>query len=348
VDARRLDVRGALVAPGYIDLQCNGGFGIDLASRPEDLWAVAAQLPRHGVTAWLPTIVSSPPTVGARALAVLHARPALAGPIAEPLGLHFEGPMLNPARRGAHPLEHLRPPSLELVAGWTGAAGVAMVTLAPELPGALPVIERLRDSGVVVAAGHTAAEPAELATGVAAGITYATHLMNAMGPIEARRPGPAAAVLATPSVVAGLIVDLVHVHPVTVAALWRALGPDRLNLVTDAVAALGMPDGTYGLGDAAVDVGAGGVRLADGTLAGSNLRADQAVRNLVAATGCTLAEAVHAITAVPARVLGLTAKGRIGADADADLVVLDDAGAVLATFVTGRLAFESEDAPWKS
>ena len=252
---------------------------------------------------------------------------------AEPIGLHLEGPFLAPARRGAHPAALLCRPSVEAVKGWTRASGVAMVTVAPELPGALGVVRRLVAAGVVVAAGHTEATTTEAAAAVAAGVTYLTHLFNAMPPLAHREPGPVGLALAGGHVVAGLIADGIHVHPLAVAAAYRALGPDRLNLVTDAVAAMGRPAGTYRLGADDITVGPDGVRLGDGTLAGSALSIDHAVRNLRSFTGCSIAEAVATVTSTPARVLGLATKGTVAPGHDADITLLDRDLRVVATIV---------------
>ena len=343
-----LDVSGLLVAPGFIDLQINGAFDIDLADEPERLWEVGAVLSRYGVTGFLPTIITSPPGTPQRAMAALADRPAdFAG--AEPLGLHLEGPMLNPDRRGAHDPALLRPPSPEQVEGWTRADGVALVTLAPELPGALAVVERLVEAGVVVAAGHTAATADELDRAVAAGLTYVTHLFNGMVPFGHRDPGPVGLALADGRLTAGLIADGIHVHPIAVAAAWRALRPSRLSLVTDAVAALGRPPGRFPLGSRTVTLGDDGVRLDDGTLAGSALALDEAVRNLIAFTGCSAAESISTVTATPARVLGLPRKGSVAPGFDADLTLLTADLRVATTFVGGReVRPASEVAAWRS
>jgi len=342
------DVSGLLVAPGFIDLQINGALGIDLADEPERLWEVGAALSRYGVTGFLPTIITSPAGTPERALAALADRPAgFAG--AEPLGLHLEGPMLNPDRRGAHDPALLRPPSPELVEGWTRAGGVALVTLAPELPGGLAAVARLVEAGVVVSAGHTAATAGELDRAVAAGLSYVTHLFNGMVPFGHRDPGPVGLALADGRLTAGLIVDGIHVHPVAVAAAWRALGPSRLSLVTDAVAALGRPPGRFPLGSRTVTLGDDGVRLDDGTLAGSALALDEAVRNLMAFTGCSAAEAIATVTTVPARVLGLPSKGSVAPGCDADLTLLTTDLRVATTFVGGReVRPASEVATWRS
>jgi N-acetylglucosamine-6-phosphate deacetylase len=343
-----LDVSGLLVAPGFIDLQINGAFGIDLADEPERLWEVGALLSRYGVAGFLPTIITSPPGTPRRAMAALADRPAdFAG--AEPLGLHLEGPMLNPDRRGAHDPALLRLPSPEQVEGWTRADGVALVTLAPELTGALAVVERLVEAGVVVAAGHTAATADELDRAVAAGLTYVTHLFNGMVPFGHRDPGPIGLVLADGRLTAGLIADGIHVHPIAVTAAWRALRPSRLSLVTDAVAALGRPPGRFPLGGRTVTLGDAGVRLDDGTLAGSALGLDEAVRNLIAFTGCSAAESISTVTATPARVLGLPRKGSVAPGFDADLTLLTADLRVATTFVGGReVRPASEVAAWRS
>jgi N-acetylglucosamine-6-phosphate deacetylase len=336
------DASGLLVAPGFIDLQCNGAHGIDLSSEPERLWDLAELLPRYGVTSFLPTIVSGPPVVIDRALAALgHRGVAFRG--AEPLGLHLEGPMLNPLRRGAHAAEHLVVPSLASVQGWSRDAGVVMVTLAPELPGAIDVIGALRGRGVVVAAGHSDATARQAGAGIDAGMTAVTHLFNAMAPFGHREPGLAGVALSDGRVTAGLIADGIHVHPVSVKAAWAALGPDRLALVTDAVAALGMAAGSHRLGGHAVVSGPdGAVRTLDGRLAGSLLTMDQAVRNLVAFTDCSLAAAVGCATATPARVVAAAAKGLVAVGRDADLVLLTPDLSVVATVVAGTVVFDRD------
>lgn len=293
--------------PGLVDLQVNGAAGHDLTSDPDRLWDVAAALPAYGVAAFLPTVITSDPAVPGRALAVLAAGPPRGWSGATPLGLHFEGPMLAPSRKGAHPEEWLRAPSPDLVDGWSREAGVAMVTLAPELPGALEVVELLVGRGVVVSVGHTAATSAQVAAAVEAGATYVTHLGNAMPPMQARDAGPVGAALGTPGLMAGLIVDGHHLDPAFVRAAWQALGPERFVLVSDTTAALGMPDGPARLGHRDVVVSAGTVRLPDGTLAGSAASLRDCLHLLVEQTGCSVDDAVACATSTPLRLLGLDA-----------------------------------------
>jgi N-acetylglucosamine-6-phosphate deacetylase len=351
-DDERIDVSGALVAPGFIDLQLNGGYGIDVTSEPHRIGELARMLPRHGVTAFLPTVVTSPPSARrAAAEAVVALRRddngAVAlrrdgnGAAARPLGLHVEGPMLAPSRRGAHSAELLGDVDAAELASWRPDAGVTLVTLAPERPGALAVIDQLRAQGVVVAVGHTEAGPDEFAAARRAGVTYVTHLFNAMRPFTHRDPGTVGAVLIDDGVVAGLVCDGLHVDPVAVRLAWRLLGPQRLNLVTDAVAALGAPVGTIRLGRMEVTVDETGVRTAEGVLAGSNLSLDAAVRNLVAFTGCDPFDALRTVTSTPAGVLGRSDLGDIRTGERADLVVLGDDLGVTMTLVGGAVAWRS-------
>jgi N-acetylglucosamine-6-phosphate deacetylase len=337
-DLPTYDARGLRVLPGLLDLQVNGAVGIDLTLEPERLWEVASALPRFGVTAFLPTIITSAAEARERALATLAAGPPAGWIGAVPLGLHLEGPMIARDRKGAHPARWLRDPSTELVAGWSRGSGVAMVTIAPELPGALEVVELLAERGVVVAVGHTAATAAEVVAAVDAGARVVTHLGNAMPAMAAREPGPVGAALAERRLVAGVIADGHHLDAVTLAAYRNALGPDRLLAVTDCTAALGVADGPARLGDQHVEVRDGTVRLADGTLAGSAASLPQCLGVLMAATGTRLDEAVATCTSIAADVLGDADRGRLRAGARGDLTLVDDSLRVVATVVGGVLA----------
>lgn len=320
------DASGLLVAPGFIDVQINGGWGHDFTTDPASVAAVAAELPATGVTAFLPTVVTTSPDRRAAALAT--PLPASA------LGWHFEGPMIAPSRVGAHDPAWVGPVGTDELATWAGR--VRLVTLAPETPGAMAAIAALTAAGVTVAIGHTACTADEFAAARHTGAAAVTHLFNAMAPFSHRAPGPIGAALADPAVVAGLICDGIHVDPVAVAMAWRALGPDRTLLVTDAMAALGVRAvDEIVLGGLRVTVGDDGVRTPDGVLAGSNLSMDAAVRNLVAFTGCTPAEALGCASRVPADLLGLADRGRIAEGARADLVLLDESLHVRHTLLEG-------------
>ena len=355
---RTLDATDRVVAPGFIDLQCNGAVGVDLTAEPEKLWEAAAVLPRWGITAWLPTIVTSPASVRQRALDALGAGPPAptgapghAHRWATPLGLHFEGPFLAPERRGAHRPEHLRPPDAAAVTGWSRDSGVALVTLAPELPGALDIVRALVDRGVVVCAGHSSATLDQAAAAAEAGVRGVTHVFNAMAALHHRQPGLVAAALTDQRLAVGLIADGIHVHPAVVDLVARAAG-SRLYLVSDAVAALGMPNARR-LGDTEAPLDARGVRLDDGTLAGSNVSLDRGAANLMAYTGCGIAAAVDAASSAPARLLGLEGRrGAIAPGAVADLVLLDVPSrgvsgeaqtlSVVATLVDGVVAYHRD------
>lgn len=337
-----VDASNRLVAPGFVDIQINGGWGHDFTDDPSSIRAVARQLPSTGVTTFLPTIVTSPIDRRSAAIDALAAVSRGSGE-ADPVGLHFEGPAISPERRGAHDPAYIGMPAADEIATWAGG-NVRLVTIAPELDGAIDAIERLTAQGVVVSLGHTGCTSDRFAAARAAGATLVTHLFNAMAPFGHRAPGPIGATLADPTVRAGLICDGLHADPVAVRMAWRSLGPSRFVLVTDAMAALGLDAGTartVGLASLDVTIGPDGVRLADGTLAGSDLRLDTAVRNLVDMTDCTPAEAITAATATPAAAVGLSDRGRIDTGMRADLVLLDDELVVRHTIIEGATAWKS-------
>jgi N-acetylglucosamine-6-phosphate deacetylase len=335
-----INAGGMILVPGFIDLQLNGAFGHDFTADPATIWRVAAGLPRYGVTAFLPTIITSPlEQVEAGMQVVRDGRPKnFRG--AAPLGLHVEGPFLNPKKKGAHNQQHLRPPTPEAVAGWSPASGVRLVTMAPENPGALEVIAALASRGVVVSTGHSMATYDEAVAGFDAGARYGTHLFNAMPPLGHRDPGLPGALLADDRMTVGFIADGVHTHRSIIALVWRILGPRRMSLVTDAMAALGMPPGSHRLGDYDVYVDATSCRLADGTLAGSILELDQALRNLLDITGCSLDEALETMTTTPAKLLGLDGeRGRIAPGYTADIVLLSSDLRVQTTIASGEVVY---------
>lgn len=334
-----LEVPDGLVAPGLIDLQVNGGFGYDFTSHPFSIWAVGRRLPEFGVTTFLPTIVSGTEETIASAQKTLAAGPPPGYVGAYPVGLHLEGPMINHAYAGAHDLRWLRVPNVNVAGRWLAANHVRMVTLAPELPGALDVIRVLRRNQVVVAAGHTGASPAEIEEAVACGLALGTHLFNAMAPFHHRAPGPVGALLANRGVAVTIIADGVHVHPTALQAAWQAKGPDRLILVSDAVALSGSGEGTAQLGETKVTISDSAVRTGDGVLAGSTIGLDQAVRNLVAFTGCEPHQAVGAASVNPARILTPGDPCTLEVGAPGDLTVFDADLSVRATLIGGRVVY---------
>lgn len=337
-DSRADIVTPGWIIPGMIDLQVNGGFGFDLTADPSSAASLAEKLPATGVTALLPTIISSPIETYRRTLDVLQAI-ARENRGARILGVHLEGPYLNPQRAGAHNRAFLRLPSVDEMVTHLASPFVRLVTLAPELPGALDLVRHLRENGITVSAGHSDATFDQACAGFDAGITWGTHLFNAMSPLEHRAPGLVGALLSS-QVACGLIVDGIHVHPAAVQTAWRAKGAKEIVLVTDAMAAMGMAPGRFALGDREVIVAERGTsaRLADGTLAGSTLQMDAALRNFIEYTGASLADAVTAASTNPARLIGAD-KGKIAMGHDADLVGLNAAYQVDWTMVAGQVVY---------
>lgn len=335
-----LDITEGWLAPGFIDLQINGAAGCDfLSPTPDGLAAAHAYLLRTGTVAYLPTLISAPEERTRAALAFFaeHARLPGAPRI---LGVHLEGPFLSPARVGAHNPRYLRTPSIE----WIGRllddfpGLIRLVTLAPELDGALEVIDLLASRGVVAALGHSDATYAQAMAAFDRGARLATHLFNAMRPYHHREPGIVGAALAHSAAACSLIADLVHVHPAVLLQVLTLKSPWDTVLITDAIAAAGARAAAVTLGDQEVTVRDGAPRLPDGTLAGSVLAMDQAVRNAAAPDGINLRPAVEMATAAPARVLGLD-EGTITPGGRADLVVLDRDMRVRETIVSGQIVY---------
>lgn len=323
-----------IVSPGLIDLQINGAFGVDLVLDDHALAVLSSRLPSTGVTAFLPTIVSSPASVYRDAAARLASFAGGSG--AQPLGLHIEGPFLARSRAGAHDHGAIDAAGDDLFDALATESAIRLVTLAPERTGALARIERLVARGVAVALGHTDATYEQAIAAADAGATMVTHLYNAMSPLSHREPGVVGAALDDARLVAGLIADGVHAHPAALRLALRAKGASRVALVTDAMAGAGAGDGDLTLAGRRVRVRGMEARLDDGTLAGSVLTLDQAVRNAVALAGATAAEALQMASTVPATILGLPDRGRFTPGARADLVAWDDTLHVQATWIAGR------------
>jgi N-acetylglucosamine-6-phosphate deacetylase len=338
---------GCLV-PGLTDLQVNGYFGVDLAEPDAAGWErIARRLPETGTTAFLPTFITAPVAELGGALRFAAGFTADPPPGARVLGVHAEGPFLAPGRAGAHRRDRIVPPSPEAVAGLlaAGAGVLRVVTLAPEVEGGLAAVAALASAGIVVSIGHSDATARQVAAAADAGARMVTHLFNAQRPLHHREPGVVGQALADPRLTCGLIADPSHVAA-AVCAIAFAAAPGRILLVTDASAAAGMPPGRYRIGGEPVEVRPGdpAPRLADGTLAGSVLRMDQAVANMVAA-GAGLPEAVAAATRIPADLIGRPDLGRIAPGAAADLAWLGDDLRTRATWVAGERVYPLPTAP---
>lgn len=308
-----------IATPGFVDLQVNGFGGVDFFSADAGAYRRAGDsLLRTGVTAFQPTFITSPE---AELVAALREIPR-DGEAPHILGAHLEGPFIAPERLGTHPGAERRDPDLELLERLLDAGPVTYVTLAPELPGGLALVQRLRERGVTVSCGHSNATAAEAHEAFARGARTVTHLFNAMRPFSAREPGLAGAALASSSISVQVILDGVHLADDTARLVWQAAS-GRTALVTDAVAGAGLGDGSYRLASVEVEVTDGVSRRGDSVLAGSTVTMIEAVRNLVS-LGAPLASALAAATEVPATIAGREDVGRLAPGARADVLVLDD------------------------
>jgi N-acetylglucosamine-6-phosphate deacetylase len=332
---------GCFVAPSFVDLQVNGSFGVDVASEPGRVPELSRKLLATGTTSYLPTLISSPLTLYREALPMLAGLTREGVPdSAKSLGVHLEGPFIDACKKGAHPADCVVPADANLLDELLDLGPVRMLTLAPELEGAAELARMAARRGVVVCAGHSNAT-FELAYRAFEGeVASLTHLFNAMSPLHHRQPGLPGAAFAHPRVTCAIIADGRHVHPEMVALAFRALGPYRLYLVTDAIAAAGMDPGEYSLATRRVYLEGGVPKLEDGTLAGSILTMDEALRNVLAFTGCTVPEAVRMAATTPASLAGVGGrKGRLASSYDADLVVLSPELSVEAVYKDGSRVY---------
>lgn len=338
-----IDAEGLIALPGLIDLQVNGGWGHDFTDEPDSIWEVGEHLPAHGVTSFLPTMVSAPYEVAHAVIEVISRGPPEGYRGARTLGLHIEGPWISPDWSGAHDRDNLALPDPHVADAWAESGVVAMVTIAPELPGAYETARILADRGVVVTAGHTGATYEEAMAAFAGPWSAATHLYNQMSPLHHRDPGVVGAVLDS-GVPAGLIADGLHCHPAAARLALELLGPGRLLLVSDSMAATGRGPGRHRLGDETIEVGDDGPRTSNGRLAGSTLTLDAAVRNLSAWLGSDLGRAAPCATSGPAMLLGQADLGTLQTGSPADVALVDGDLEVAATLVDGAMVYRREPA----
>ncbi|HVB36843.1 MAG TPA: N-acetylglucosamine-6-phosphate deacetylase [Candidatus Acidoferrales bacterium] len=347
-DAKEILARDMTLIPGFVDIHIHGAGGHDVMSSTEEaLSAVAKTVARHGTTSLVATTVTAPPDETRRCLediARFIASPANteapATPTAEIVGIHLEGPFISLQRRGVHPPGAIAKPSIPLLDRYLEAAGgnVRILTLAPEIPGALELVEHGYARGIVVALGHTDATYEQAHTAIFRGARHAVHVFNAMRPFSHRETGVLGAVLTDDSVTAEIIADGVHVDDPAIRLLLAAKGPELVILVSDGTAATGMRDGTYRLGTFDVTVSGGVCRNREGKLAGSTLTLDRALQHMVR-LGVPLIEAVRMGTLNPARRVGLEKKkGVLTAGADADLVLLTPELKVASVYTRGVAA----------
>lgn len=341
-DAQIIEAQGLTVCPGFIDVHVHGGAGHDtMDATPEALTGMSAFFARHGVTGFLPTTVtaSREATLAAIRAVADHQQAKPAG--AQALGVHLEGPFISAERPGAQNPRFIRSPDPEEYEALFALGNVKLISLAPEAPGAEALIAYALSRGATVAVGHSSASYEQVLAAVRLGLNHAAHTYNTMQGLHHRQPGTAGAALTCDEIYAEIIVDLVHVHPAMVKLLVRAKGLDRALLVTDAICAAGMPDGTYELGGQEIIVTEGEARLPSGNLAGSTLTMEHAVRNVMQAAGLSWAEAIRLATLTPAKSIGMDhRKGRLSPGYDADITLLDEHLEVVLTMVAGRVIYQ--------
>jgi N-acetylglucosamine-6-phosphate deacetylase len=340
--AERIDASAYTVTPGFIDSHIHGCGGVDVMDAThESLNAISRIIIRHGTTSFFPTTVSSPPDVLTTALQKLGSTLTRSFDGAKPLGIHLEGPFINPVRRGTHKLSNIYAPDATLFQKWISASdsAIRLVTIAPEADGSDVLMRLAQAAGLTVAMGHSDASLEQAKAAADRGIRYAVHTFNAMREFTHRDPGIIGEVLSDDRIFAEIIADGIHVHPAVIHSFARSKGPERILLMTDAISATDMPDGEYVLGPNTVSVTNGVCRDAEGRLAGSTLTQETALKNFAEWSEFSIDEAILTLTQNPAQVLGLKKKGVIEPGADADVTILDSNFHVLKTVVAGKLVF---------
>jgi N-acetylglucosamine-6-phosphate deacetylase len=340
---RRIDARGGLLLPGFIDLHVHGAVGREVMDGdPEGLREMARFYARHGVTAFLATTWTASREGILRALEAVHEVQGRVQGGATILGAHLEGPYLNPKKTGAQDVRLIRRADRGEALEFLDSGLVRLLALAPEFPENLWLIDECVRRGITVSAAHTEAGLEELSAAVERGLRHVTHCYNAMRPLGHRDLGTVGAVMALPQLNAELIADSIHVHPAAMKILVDVKQPSGVILVTDAIRGAGMPEGDYPIDERVVTIRDGAARLPDGTLAGSILTMDRALNNIVQASGRSLEEAWPMSSLNAARAIGISArKGSLETGKDADLVLLNEAFHVLLTVAEGEVVFEA-------
>ncbi|UIO41309.1 N-acetylglucosamine-6-phosphate deacetylase [Brevibacillus brevis] len=333
-------VEDGWICPGFVDMHMHGIDGYDtMDGTPESLQAISTALARHGVTSFLATTMTAPYAQLEQVLVNIaqNSKEGLLG--AQAIGIHLEGPWINPRYKGAQKEENIAIPKLDAVQKLYGLSEglIKVVTIAPEQPEALEAIAWLKERDVIVSAGHTGATFAQATEAVDAGVRHFTHCFNAMTGLHHREPGVVGAAMYHEQLSTELIADGIHVHPAVMKILYRVKTAERLALVSDSMRAAAMGEGTYDLGGQEVHVHDNQAKLADGTLAGSILTLNRAVGNMVTLSGVSLPDAVEMASLTPASILGFgERKGRLAAGYDADITVLNTQFDVTMTFVAGK------------
>lgn len=342
---KEFDLSGLTILPGFIDVHLHGAGGKDtMEGTYEALNTIAVTHAKHGTTAMVPASVAATMDELLRVATAIKEVVAKGTSGAKILGWHAEGPYMNLECLGAHRKECVRSASIKEIEELWEASGknIRLLTLAPEIEGALELIEYLRTLGVVPTMGHTSATVLEFDKAVEKGALHTTHLFNAMRKFHHREPGIIGAALSDDRVSSEVIADGIHVHPVALKLFAKCKGPDKAVLVTDSIEAVDLPEGEYSLGNLKVFVKDGSARLEDGTLAGSTLTMEKAIINMIEFAGISLEEASQMASLNPARLLGIDyKKGSIKVGKDADLVVLDADFNVKLTVVEGNIVYDN-------
>lgn len=335
-----IDAHDLFVLPGLIDVHVHGGAGSDaMDATPQALDDMSAFFLAHGVTSYLPTtITNSPEAIRQTVDNVVHYRASRPG--AQVLGVHLEGPYLCQAMRGAQPAGWLRDPDPAEYRAWFESGVVRLITVAPELPGALELIRQGTQKGISFSAGHTQASYLQVQQAADAGLNHSTHTFNGMTGLHHREPGTAGAALTDDRIYCEVIADGIHLHPAILRLVARVKGVEGTLLVTDAMRAAGLEDGQYNLGGQDITVAGGVARTSSGSLAGSTLTLNRAVKNMEDLAGLSLNQAVAMATSTPAASLGLSGqKGKIIPGADADLILVDGDLNVQMALVGGKVVY---------
>jgi len=341
--AEVIEGKDKYIAPGYIDIHVHGGGGSDVMDGDyEAINQIAITHSHFGTTSFLPTTMTMSKDKIIRSLRSIceAVKKGTAG--AEILGIHMEGPYINPEKKGAQKEEDIKKISIEEFLEFNQASGnlIRLVTIAPEMPGAIGLIKYLYKQGIIASAGHTNATYAQVQAGIQAGLSHVTHTFNAMRELHHREPGVVGAALISPELTVEVIADGIHIHPVVIKILIKAREGEKIVLITDAMKAAGLKEGTYDLGGQEVTVNKGQARLKDGTLAGSVLTMDKAVKNMVSKVVVPLPKAIQMASFNPARSIGIDdKKGSLEPGKDADIVILNKNLETELTIVAGKIVY---------